>query len=240
MKALAVLVLLVATAHAETAEQLTQTARNVARDGRCEALPAIGDRVRALDPDYYARVYALDPVIVGCAHVDARLQAGGPPGMTPIHLTQPAIVPVGSPKDPATAVWLSLGVTAGGLGLVALGDSLKVPAITTTGSIAFVIGPTTGHIYAGHTANAGLAARGIGTLAAFVGAIFIVSCIDGCSNGNGDTGAVLFVGGGLLYVGGGIYEIATAADAVHTYNREHGFEANVVPTGNGVALVGRF
>ncbi|MBV8758495.1 MAG: hypothetical protein JO257_14515 [Deltaproteobacteria bacterium] len=241
MKSLAVLLLLAATAHAETAEQLTQTARNVARDGRCEALPAIGDRVRAIDPEYYARVYALDPVIAGCAHLDARLQAGGPPGMTALRTVEPAPpVPVGSPKSPATAVWMSLGVTAGGLGLAALGGNLRVPAISTAGSLAFVIGPTTGHIYAGHTANAGLAARGIGALAGFVGAILIVSCIDGCSNNNGDLGAGLFIGGGLLYVGGAIYEIADSADAVHRYNREHGFEANVVPTGNGVALVGRF
>ena len=244
MKAVVVLLLLVSTAYAESPEELTQTARNVARDGRCEALPSIGDRVRALDPDYYARVYAIDPVIAGCAHVDPRLQMGGPPSLTPIRVVAPTVAPIpgGSPKSPQTALLLSLGMTAGGLGLVALGGETRVPAISTAGSIAFLVGPTAGHIYAGHTANAGLAARGIGMLAGLVGAVMIVSCIDSCGSNDGraESGAVLFIGGGLLYAGGAIYEIATAPEAAHRYNKEHGFEATVVPTGNGVAVLGRF
>ena len=240
MKALVIVLLLASTAYAETPEELTQTAHNVARDGRCEALPAIGARVQALDPDYYTRVYSIDPVIAGCTHVDVRLQVGGPPSLTPVRVAAPARVPVGSPKSADAALGLSLGVTAGGLGLMIAGGKWNEAALSTTGTILFVVGPTTGHIYAGHTLNGGLAARAIGSLAAIAGLGFVLSCIDGCSNNNGDVGGVLLIGGGLLYVGGGLYEIATAPEAANRYNREHGFEATVVPTGNGIALAGRF
>jgi len=241
MKALVVLLLLASTAHAETPEQLTQTARNVARDGRCEALPAIGDRVRALDPDYYARVYAVDPVIAGCMHVDVRLQLGGPPSLTPIRVAAPAPAPIGAPKSADAALGLSLGMTAGGLGLMIAGGKWNEPTISTTGTILFLVGPTTGHIYAGHTLNGGLAARAIGVVAGIAGLGLVLSCFDDCgTDNNSDVGGVLLIGGGLLYVGGGLYEIATAPDAAHRYNREHGFEATVVPTGNGIALAGRF
>lgn len=240
MKALVVLLLAASTAYAETPDELTQTAHNVARDGRCEALPAIGARVRALDPDYYARVYAIDPVIAGCTHVDVRLQLGGPPSLTPIRVVAPTPVPVGSPKSPDTALGLSLGVTAGGLGLMIAGGKWNEPAIATTGAILFTVGPTTGHIYAGHTLSGGLAARGIGVLASVVG-FAMAFCLDNCQNDSSEqVGEVLFVGGGLLYIGGGLYEIATAPEAAHRYNREHAFEATIVPTGNGVALAGRF
>lgn len=241
MRSLLVLMLLASTAYAETPQELTQTAHNIARDGRCEALPAIGKRVRELDEDYYTRVYSIDPVIAGCASMDAQLQVGGPPSMTPVRVIAPAPAPVGSPKSPDAALGLSLGMTAGGLGLMIAGAKWNEPTISTTGTIVFLVGPTTGHIYAGHTLNGGLAARAIGVLAGIAGLGLVLSCIDECGNNdNGDMGGVLLIGGGLLYVGGGLYEIATAPEAAHRYNREHGFEATVVPTGNGVALVGRF
>ena len=160
--------------------------------------------------------------------------------MTHPLLLPPAPVPTGSPKNAGTAVLLSLGMTAGGLGLAALGDSERIPALSTAGSIMFVVGPTAGHIYAGHAWNAGLGARLAGAGVAMLGVVEAVGCIDGCSSDRGNAAAVLLIGGGLLYVGGGLYEIATAGEAAHRYNREHGFEATVVPTGNGVALAGRF
>src|SRR4051812_33236277 len=239
--ALALVILTATAAHAETVEELTATARNIARDGRCEALPALAARVQMLDGEYYARVFAVDPVIASCTPVDARLQMGGPPSLTPvIQAPPPPPPPSGSEKSATTAVLLSLGMTVGGFAVAEVGANNQIPTLSTVGSIMFMVGPTTGHIYAGHTWNGGLAARLIGVGAGFIGLLLIVPCIEGCSDGNGTAGAVFLVGGALTYAGGGIYEIATAGEAAHRYNREHGFEAAVVPTANGVALAGRF
>jgi len=240
MKVLVVVVLVLASsAHAETPEGLTQSARNIARDGRCEALPAIGDRVRALDPEYYARVWRIDPVIAGCTQGES-MQVGGPPSLTPIRVAAPTAV--GAPKSADVALGLSLGVTAAGLGLIVAGANWNEPTIATTGTIVFLVGPTTGHIYGGHTLNGGLGARAIGAVTALAGFSVLLSCFATCDNQDGkvDVAGALLIGGGLVYAGGGIYEIATAPEAAHRYNRQHGFEATVVPTGNGIALAGRF
>ena len=75
---------------------------------------------------------------------------------------------------------MSLGFTAGGLGLAVLADREQIPALATVGTILFVVGPSTGHTYAGHTWNPGLGARLGGTGMAFLGALLIVPCIEGC------------------------------------------------------------
>lgn len=241
MKALLVLVLLASQAHAETPEQLTQTARNIARDGRCEALPVISARVRALDPDYYARVYAVDPVIVGCLHVDAHLQLGGPPSVTPPSpIRAAAPVRIGDSKSPDTALALSLGTTAVGLGLMIEGSKIDNGVLGGLGAVMFFVGPTTGHMYAGDTFNGGLGIRSAGLLSTVLG-LAMAFCFDGCNQGTQQSvGGAMFYGGALLYIGGSLYEIGTAPSAAHRYNREHGLDSTVVPTGNGLAVVGTF
>ena len=241
MKALLFLLLAASTAYAETPEQLTQTARNVARDGRCEALPAIADRVRALDADYYATVYAVDPVIAACTHVDAHLQLGGPPSVTPLSpIRAAAPVRIGDPKSPDTALGLSLGTTAAGLGLMIAGSKIDNGALGGLGAVMFLIGPTTGHTYAGDTFNGGLGIRSAGLLSSVLG-LAMAFCFDGCNQSTQrSVGAVMFYGGALLYIGGSLYEIGTAPSAAHRYNREHGLDSTVVPTGNGLAVVGTF
>jgi len=242
MKALPVLAILTVTsvAHAESVEELTETARNVARDGRCEALPALGERVRAIDPDYYARVFAVDPVIAGCTAIDIRLQVGTPPALTRPTLIDAAPEPVG-PKSPTTALALSAGVTAAGLGLFALGDHQHVDALSATGALVFAIGPTTGHIYAGQPLSAGLGVRALGMAASLGGILTLAGCgFDECHGGDATAGVGLFYGGAIAFVAGGLYEIATAPSGAKDYNRRHGLAVTVVPTGRGLGLAGTF
>jgi hypothetical protein len=250
MRVLVLAIVMTATAHAdglptaghlETVIQLTATARNLARDGRCEALPGIAARVQALDEDYYSRVYLADPAIIHCTPIDPRLQMSPPPS-----LTRPRPSPYVGPPPPAksatTATLLSLGVTAAGLAMVDVGNREHISGVSSVGAILFFIGPTSGHTYAGHTWNSGLGMRLVGMGSVFVGGMFLLSCIDGCDENNSlvDAGFGLALGGAVLYAFGGIYEISTAGEEAHRYNHEHGIEATLVPTGRGLAIAGRF
>ena len=226
MKALVVLVVMTSTAHAETAEELTQTARDLARAGHCAELPAIGRRVDKLDDDYYTRVYSLDPVIAGCKQVEEKPRE-----------------PIGEPKDPDVALGLSLGFTAGGLALLLGGNALDSQTAMEIGGTAAFIGPFTGHIYTGHMSNTGLAFQGTGLAVAVVGVgAAVLSCHDECRGDSNpkNTLAAFAIFGGALFAIGSFSEIGTAADSANEYNREHGFKATVVPTGNGLAIAGTF
>lgn len=48
------------------AERLTVLAQRAARLRRCHAVSSLGMRVRSIDPGYYERVFATDPVIATC------------------------------------------------------------------------------------------------------------------------------------------------------------------------------
>lgn len=48
------------------AERLTVLAQRAARLRRCHAVRSLGMRVRSIDPEYYERVFATDPVIANC------------------------------------------------------------------------------------------------------------------------------------------------------------------------------
>lgn len=48
------------------AHQLAVQAHNAAQRGQCAGIPALAKRVRALDAEYYARVFAPDPPIARC------------------------------------------------------------------------------------------------------------------------------------------------------------------------------
>lgn len=220
MKVLVVLAVMASTAYAETAEGLTESARTLAREGRCDELPAIGRRVDKLDDDYYTRVYSLDPVIAGCKQIDLR-----------------TLVPGVSLKSPAVALGLSLGLTAAGAGLTFAGSHFDQPTMVGPGALLLLFGPLSGRIYAEDPLNAGMGLQLIGGAVAVLGAL---SCVDEC-RGDAATGRTnTLIAGGLIFAAGSVYEIATAPWAADRYNHEHGFEATVVPTGNGLAVVGAF
>lgn len=229
-----------ASAHAETVEQLTATAHNVARDGRCEALPAIAARVKELDPDYYAHVFGVDPVIAGCTVVDPHRQIGAPPALTP-----PAAVqePRTGGKSTNEAFGLSALGTVAGIGFMAIGAHWSSTPAGMVGGGLFLVGPTLGHVYAGDTWNTGLAIRLASGAVVLVGGAFALRCIGECSQSDHNAaavGAVFASIGVLTYAGATLYEIGTAPEAAARYNRDHHLDVTVVPTGTGLAIAGTF
>jgi hypothetical protein len=169
-------------------------------------------------------------------------------------------VPTGSRKNPSTALALSLGVTAGSLGLLIAGGSLKndagLAAVVTPATIGFLVGPSLGHWYSGRVVNRGMGLRALGAVVGAVGIGMAVGCVDSglldeaAGERHSDSCAlpgIIAVGGSALYLVGTLYEIADAPRAAHEYNRRHGWEVQVVPTvptaGGGpvgVAVSGRF
>lgn len=222
-------VLLVAIpARAETVDELLAVAHNVARDGRCEALPAIGRRVQALDPAFYASVFAVDPLVVGCTkHVIV---------MAPEPEKPPSLEP--AERSPAAALTLSLAGTVAGYGVAA--EARTNNRLAGAGFVLFLVGPTLGQAYAGNTFNRGLAIRAGGLALVYIGAPLSLASHDGCCAISSGSGAALLLTGFLMYLGGSIYEIATAPRAARRFNRAHRIEATIAPTTTGLALAGRF
>ena len=188
-------------------------------------------------------------LVCGVAHAE-------PPGLTP-----PVPVEVQAPpKSVATAMWLSLGTTLGGLVLSAIGSSMQGSAscgngcepgsaLSLVGDVAFLVGPSLGHAYAGHTWNTGLAMR-VGGLVSFgLGMIVVLPCAVGGTGDSGSctAGVVAATGGAVALLAGTVVEIATVPGAVHDYNRAHAapvvtFAPVATPRGlaPGVAIAGRF
>jgi hypothetical protein len=231
-----------ATAHANSrAEDITASARGAALDGQCNTVAFLASEVQQIDPAYYASTFVTDPDISTCLR---------PPGM--VAAVDMHAAEVHGDKDPDVALALSLGVTAGGYLAVALGSALDhdgsngiAQGLASVGSIAAIIGPTTGHIYAGDTLNRGLGMRAGGLGLALIGMITIFSACplfgDSCDEGTADAGIAILIGGGLLYVGGTIYEIATAPRSARRHNAGTLSLAPVpVHSGAGFALTGRF
>jgi hypothetical protein len=172
-----------------------------------------------------------------------------------------------APKDPQTALWLSLATSAAGLGLefVAADAGIRPqayggnhnwiePTAGGVGAAALIVGPSLGRIYGDAPLwNKGTTVRlvGLGIATTGVVAAFWLGRHDTSETGNGP----ILIGGGLLGLGGAVYlagatyEVVTTARAVERAGRTRGFEAQltlapmrsrdggVVPA---AAIVGRF
>ncbi len=235
MRSLLLVLALAGVASAQPArevERLAQTARNLARDGQCEAVASVAQRVQALDRDYYDHVFLLDPAFAVCL------------------AAQPSRDELPEPKSEGVAVGLSLGITAGGGLLLVAGahaSSIQGPALTV-GLLALAIGPTTGHIYAGHTWSTALGVRIASVGTGLLGAMMVLSCIDRCQGSaatSADVGAGVFLASAFVYGGATLVEIATAQGTAREYNASHA-AVTIAPlrTRDGtlpaLAITGRF
>jgi len=241
VKALLVTALLLASSsavHAESVGDLTRTARSLARQGHCASMQTVGDRVRAIDDDYYRQVFSVDPVIRACSQLAVPDPTDAGAGAGKDHL-----------KSGDTALALSAGVFAGGvLALVLATKTQSAEQVTTlalAGLAGIAIGPTLGHAYAGDTWNTGLQIRLASVAVGAVGVVVIAkSCppFGSCPDpGSGDLGAAMVLGGMIGLAVGTVYEIVDARGAATRANHRH---LQLVPTvGSGVAgasLTGRF
>lgn len=161
-------------------------------------------------------------------------------------------------RSPDMALALSLGLTLGGVGLNiwaqarvnnSVGDpSTATSVIGTVGSVLTLVGPTTGHIYAGRTWNPGLKWRLISVGVFTVTAVFFLSAAIGEHDGGGEGSTALLAIGvlasGITYLGATIYEISTAPRAAREHNhRGSGTTITIAPTlgrAPGLAVVGTF
>ena len=123
--------------------------------------------------------------------------------------------------------------------------------VGTAGSLVALIGPTSGHIYAGKTWNPGLKWRLISLGALTVtGVVFITAAFSsGGSEGSDNEGTLAVLAIGVIasaagYLAATVYEIATAPDAARAHNHR---SANVIVTiapvlgrEPGLAVIGRF
>lgn len=134
------------------------------------------------------------------------------------------------PKDPNTALGLSLGGTAASVALTIAGASANNSGLVTAGLLSSIVTPSFGEWYAGKPLTVGLGLRAASAVALVAGANEAFKCFGetgSCSNDNNAAG-VLLLGGLVGYATGTIYDIATAPRAAREFNAEH--QVHVTPT----------
>ncbi len=158
----------------------------------------------------------------GLAHADdASLAPGNVP---PIPSDQ-------GPKDPNTALLLSLGGTAASAGLVIAGGASNDGGLVAAGLLSSLVTPSLGEWYAGKPLTAGMGIRVVSAAAEIAGLAEAFKCFDteNCTNNQGLAGA-LMLGGLVGYAAGTIYDIADAPSSAREYNRAHSLHVTVTPT----------
>lgn len=130
------------------------------------------------------------------------------------------------PKNPNTAVWLSLGGTAASAALVVAGSQGQGNGgLVTVGLLSSLVTPSLGEWYAGKPLTAGMGIRAASLLVTMVGAAESLKCLDfedSETSCHTDSSAGLLIAGGLIGYGTGvIYDIATASGTARDYNRRH-------------------
>ena len=133
------------------------------------------------------------------------------------------------PKDPTTALELSIGGTVASGALVAIGFQANNGGMIAAGLLSSVVTPSLGEWYAGKPLTAGMGIRAASAVLFLAGVGEAFKCLDteNCSNNNAAAG-VMLIGGLAGYAGGTIYDIATAPTAAREFNREH--QLHIAPT----------
>lgn len=178
--------------------------------------------------------------------------AAAQPSLTPPGPPEPSpSSPSGTRKDPGTALLWSLGVTLGGAALLGVAQAAEdngssdavVNSFGAVGSIAFLVGPTTGHWYSGRYAHTATGVRLGGAVGATAGLFMTLECAFG-ENDDCDVGVALFVVGSIAHTVGLVWEIGAAPSSARRYNREHGWDVQIAPApmagGAGVVVGGAF
>jgi hypothetical protein len=145
------------------------------------------------------------------------------------------------PASPGIAFGLATGSTAAGGLLLVLAtessDDRVVVASTLLGGGLLVVGPSTGHLYAGDSGEAvGMSLLRGGAVGLFyVGFTRVFEDCDGevCDD---DKGMLMMLGGVGLWSAAAIFDMIDAPRAAARANAR----IAVTPTGNGIALSGTF
>lgn len=164
---------------------------------------------------------------------------------------------LGSEKSPVLAGALSLGVTAAGITLLAFSmdiaphydekGSSDLPRIgvVTSGVLLTLVGPTTGHIYAGRTWSSALKWRLIGVGVAAVTFLPAFGFAYAEKDGLAAVFGLLVAGGAGTYIGATLLEIVTAPRAARRHNERLAGDASIsiaplIGRAPGLAIGGRF
>ncbi|HVK78531.1 MAG TPA: hypothetical protein VM734_34765 [Kofleriaceae bacterium] len=157
---------------------------------------------------------ALSVLVLAVGH------AGAQPGAHPVDQRPPAPA-----RSEATALGLSLGVTAAGLGVMAASlqyEESDFGPVFAVGSAVALIGPSAGHIYAGEPGRAVattlIRAGGAGLVVA--GASQFELCILAPCDDHDDNGpaVLLMAAGTAVIVGAAVYDFIDTPRAVRRAN----------------------
>lgn len=174
----------------------------------------------------------------------AQPHAAAPPAVAP-SLIRPEPAP--EPYQVSTALVLSIGVTAIGLGIAAASVSgNRDPGAAAEGLVIAVpiaaIGPSVGHWYARDWWSRGLGFRLAGLAAVGLGANRddLPGCEPGACDSDGTAAQVLLYGGALAFLFGTLDDLAATPRAVRDANRAHrlSLQPTIAPDRVGLAVSG--
>jgi hypothetical protein len=127
------------------------------------------------------------------------------------------------PKNPDTALMLSLGGAAASAAMVIAGaQGSDNGGLLVAGLATSLVTPSLGEWYAGKALTAGMGIRAASAVVTMVGLSESLKCLDADGSCQSDASAGYLLAGGLIgYATGTIYDIATAPTAAREYNRRH-------------------
>ena len=158
--------------------------------------------------------------------------------------TLASVPPDVGPKDPDTALLLSLGGTMASHALVLAGLVSDNGDLILGGLATSLVTPSLGQWYAGKPLTAGMGIRAASALVTIAGVAQSLECLDfegsETSCHGGDSAGLLIAGGLIGYATGTIYDVATAPRAAREYNHRHAVtvQPSLLRTPSGGTSVG--
>lgn len=246
-----------ASGEPDLATRLTDRARTLAREGRCAEVVVVARQLARRDLRHLRATFDADPAIAAClADPHSRDErASEAEARTREVAALPAREVDARPAYRSPLVAFGLALAGGTVGLVLMASVLPQGAADVgekalnARGIAFILGPSAGHIYVGDPWTLGLLARATGAAALVTGSILCSMEEYGCNAG--DSGATLAIGGLVTMLGAGAFEVVTAPHAAMRFNRREQARfarratssvviAPLVGRDTGLAVSGRF